>query len=30
MSEELDFLKVLKARSLGLAVIEKSRIRQRA
>jgi hypothetical protein len=30
MSEELDFLKVLKARSLGLVVIEKSRIRQRA
>jgi hypothetical protein len=29
-SEEVEFLKVLKARSLGLAVIEKSRIHQRA
>jgi hypothetical protein len=29
-SEELDFLKVLKARFLGLAVIEKLRICQRA
>jgi hypothetical protein len=29
-SKESDFLKVLKARSLGLAVIEKSRTRQRA
>jgi hypothetical protein len=29
-SEEVEFLKVLKARSLGLVVTEKSRIRQRA